>query len=634
MNPLARHASVHSKQRSRSIPRISKCAQSKRCIALLLTTIAFGPVSAPAFAQTSAPLSPAERARIQQEHEEREAEIRRLLEEQRAKSASVPRKPELAAPPSGGEGETFLIRSIVLVGDEAPPRVIRDILAQHEGLPMGATQMLAVVRDLTNAYVSLGYTTTTVSLGVQNVSEGVLTLEVRWGKVAGWRVNGRVIGRTALPPEDSASPEAEAQAPGDAQRMQIVPTSWKDAAIFAVLPDAVGKPLNMHDVDQAVESLNNGLQAARVQIVPSRASGFSWLDITLVESPRLGVSASLDDSGTAPPEDGKYRVGLDANFGSVMGAELWSAGIGRRIYRGDEREENASLSVSIPLGYWSAEVRHAYNRYNRPIVGEFGRYESDGWSHDSSFKLARVLHRDATRKLTAYARLGHKNSANFIGDTRLEVNSKTYTDLSLGASYLDTLGGGAFYADGSFGRGTRWFDTDSADAPNERGQYPALFRKAAGNLSWQRAFDAPTPDGMPDGTPPSRLDYSVRFGWQYSPQELLASNKFSIGDEYTVRGFKGNSSMGDSGVFLASTLQFPSLFGWPAQPFVGLDFGAVQDRPYDDLSPSSQRLAGAAFGVRTSWPTASLAFTVARPLRVMRPEDMRPVTYFSLNVRL
>src|SRR6185369_601709 len=90
MNPLARHASVHSKQRSRSISRSSKCAQSKRCIALLLTTIAFGPVSAPAFAQTSAPLSPAERARIQQEHEEREAEIRRLLEEQRAKSASVP----------------------------------------------------------------------------------------------------------------------------------------------------------------------------------------------------------------------------------------------------------------------------------------------------------------------------------------------------------------------------------------------------------------------------------------------------------------------------------------------------------------------------------------------------------------
>lgn len=50
------------------------------------------------------------------------------------------------------------------------------------------------------------------------------------------------------------------------------------------------------------------------------------------------------------------------------------------------------------------------------------------------------------------------------------------------------------------------------------------------------------------------MSYQFRLGAQYGFDSLYGENQFSIGDEYTVRGFKGGAGSGDRGFYISQTV--------------------------------------------------------------------------------
>jgi len=433
--------------------------------------------------------------------------------------------------------------------------------------------MLELVRELMNDYAREGFVTTTVVLVPQNLKQGTLVLGVQWGKVKGWRFDGH---------------EA---------------TGMSEHATLAMLPRVEGDLLNIRAVDQAVESLNNGRQQATVDIVPADETGYSWLDVRL--HPRLPVSANigLDNSGTSIKSgDGRLRTTVGATARG-FGADVWSMGATRRHYYDgyEASEDSRNLSVSMPLGFWDMELRHGDSRYQRIFRSGYGGYDSSGESVDQNLKIGRTLSRSKRGKTDMTLRIQRKDNENFINDARLEVNSKVYTDLVLGVSRVDQVFGGSFYADASWSRGTRWLGANDVTI-NAEGHTPALYYKYAGNVSWTRGF----------GT--RRMDYSLRGGWQYTPRKLLTANKLTVGDEYSVRGFKGDSVFGDKGAYLSNTLNVPIAAGFVG--FVGADVGVVQDNVPD---AKKTVVSSWAVGVSGSWRNASITLTHAAPIKSPYP---------------
>lgn len=265
-------------------------------------------------------------------------------------------------------------------------------------------------------------------------------------------------------------------------------------------------------------------------------------------------------------------------------------------YKADE--DSRSVAVNLPLGFFDVEFRYGDSKYERLQHSIFGSYATWGNSTDQSLKIGRTLSRSKEGKTDLFLRVLRKDNENFIEGTKLEVNSKVYTDLVLGASRVEQLWGGSFYVDAQWTRGTQWLGANDVTM-NAAGVTPALFYKYSGNLSWSRGFALGS----------RRIDLGLRSGWQWTSRNLLTANTLSIGDEYTVRGFKGNGAFGDVGGYLSTTVTVPIAGGWSA--FTGIDYGALENNLPD---ARLQEMSGWAVGLRGNWRNASVSLMHAEPL--------------------
>jgi hemolysin activation/secretion protein len=76
------------------------------------------------------------------------------------------------------------------------------------------------------------------------------------------------------------------------------------------------------------------------------------------------------------------------------------------------------------------------------------------------------------------------------------------------------------------------------------------------------------------------MTYELNSGFQYTPDVLVSDAKVIIGDEYTVRGFKDDNVMSDSGAWIANSLQLfdIGLAGiYQLTPYIGYDVGFTKD---------------------------------------------------------
>lgn len=338
-----------------------------------------------------APPNELDAVRNRLERQRLEENIQRQLDEE--KKRPVPETSQRQGTASEG-GAAFLITKIIVIGDPEASAARDKVLARYENTRMGAGEMLALVRDLTNYYGQMGYVTTTVTLNRQNIKSGLLQVQVNWGQVQGWRIDG---------------------APA---------RTWRQRLLLATLPKTTGRKLNIRDIDQSVEILNGGLGAATIDIVPAETLSYSYLNIAQRRSKPWGFSVGLDNSGTGDHDAGRYRVNAELMFKGA-GSDFWGVSYGQRYFReGPDQEKNWSAYGTVPLGYWDFELRHTRSEYKRLIGGNFGRYLSSGRSEDNSLKVERVFGREQTGKYTFFARLAQRSNENFIDGYRLDVNSR------------------------------------------------------------------------------------------------------------------------------------------------------------------------------------------------------------------
>lgn len=504
---------------------------------------------------------------------------------------------------TGASSWKFKIEKITVLDDDrfedSPQR--QAILDRYQGTEMGKPEIFALIKELTNFYISRGYATTLVSVEPGNIKQGELTLRALWGKINAFTVNG--------------------EAPGFRQRTRL----------FTAYPFAQGKVLNMEDIDQAVENLMRVGGNDNIQVVPSIINSSS--DLNLLEQPAfpVSVSAGLNNSGTKA--DGWQQYYGSATIKNAAGLnDIFNAYYSWNNLKNEQDDQDSlSLSYSLPLGYWGFDFSWYKSSYDKTIGGYYGGYDSDGHSERTALRVSRMLTRNASGKTSIWAKVEKRDNYNAIVGQQIDVSSKSYTSVATGLTYVGSVLGGWFYGDIGVTAGTPWFGSAWNNDKDLAG-FDVDYIKYNGMASWTRPLFQ---FGRLGG------NYEMNMGFQYTPDVLVSDYKTTLGDEYTVRGYKDNYLSVDSAAWIANTLNLPfsvNLAGiYQVTPYLGYDFGfAKSNCPEGVNTCDSQFMMGAAVGVKATGRFFSSSITAGWPVK--KPESLddnavdSTVVYYKLDV--
>lgn len=491
------------------------------------------------------------------------------------------------------DGKKYLFKKITLEGSNLYEKETKALIKKYENTEMSKQDIYELLTKLSNIYLAQGYSTTLVTIKSGNVNTGELVYQVKEGKV-------RDI------------------------KMLEKKTNLRDKMrIFGAFPIKKGDLLRTQDMDQGIENMNIGGYNNVTEITPTEEYGYS--DILIEENYRpTGFSIGMDDSGYK--DKGRNKVNINLSQDNILGLnDRFTANYIERLTKNRklDKESNYDLGYSIPLGYW--KIAYNYNlgdNYNTTI-SDLGSYKSESKSKKHKLKISRVLSRGQFQKTTLHLGVVHKDNFNTLNGLTLDVSTKKYSNTTIAIDHSNRFLGGTIFGMLEYERGVPWFGAEKDPSPLKEGDYKIEYDKVNFNLDWMRIF----------GIKEHNFQYRMGIGGTYSDDRLMSANQFTMGDEFTVRGFKESSVAGNKGVYMNNTItylgtqnmnKFLAMF----KPFIGLDGGVSRDR---DL-PTSDKIAGMALGVKFNMGYLNASFTYGIPLVWAdgMPHEDNPI-YFNMS---
>ncbi|MEJ2895324.1 ShlB/FhaC/HecB family hemolysin secretion/activation protein [Bordetella avium] len=545
------------------------------------------------------PLTPGQRdLNIQQNRMERELQqqrIDRALNQQPGTDLRLPAPPQ--APHLKEEGHTVSLSGVDLdFGPVAPLFDVDTLVKSYLNRPLNNRGVFEVVRSLSAKLYEQGYVTSNIALDNPAVVDGRLKLRVNWGRIKGWRINGKPL------------------------------EGWRESAMVGwAMPNWRNAILNIRDMDQAIENLNNGFKQVTVTVAPAEDYGYSYLDLTVVRNDWLRFSLGRDNSGQDSSGLGRDKYNLSVSAGDLLGINDTLTMLTSQRHYSDAAnygEKSYDMAWRVPLGYTRFDVQAGFSNYKSLLKGPGYSYPSTGNSRKLSVRLTRTLYRDATSQFSVYGVLKTQQNKNYLANTLLAVNSKHYSDGTLGIQWSKQQGRYALFADLSWNRGLG-INNGQYAAFN---QYEAIgnVSRVNGTASWQANF-----------APADRIiSVQSQFGFQQSRQMLLNSYQLTLGDEYTVRGFNRSTlQSGDKGMYLTNTVSMPFTQPWwggvRLAPFLGLDGGLLKQ---NSPGARSVRMASWATGLRINTSHWSMSATYSKALVTQAGLSKKPVWYINTSI--
>lgn len=459
---------------------------------------------------------------------------------------------ELSLPP---EEPCFKIERLRLQG--SIPDVFswaQDYLNQYAGRCIGREGINLIVKRLSSRIIAQGYITTRVGIPEQNLTGGELTLVLVPGVIRAIRF-------------------ADAKQTG----------SWKTA--FPIRP---GDLLNLRDIEQGLEQMKRiPSQDVDINIVPGEAPGESDIVLTLKQGKPWKLTASLDDSGATAT--GRQQGAVNFSYDNLFGLnDLFNIGInsdaeGNGSLRGTRGN---SLFYSIPWGNWMLAFSGSAYHFHQTIKGLNQNFISSGDTQTGEVKLQRLIHRDQTGKTSLQFRIAKRYSKSYIEDSEIEAQRRNVTAAEIGLVHRQYIGPAQIDLSIAQREGVSWFG-GQADAAGRDPDSPTFrYRMQTLDVAAMLPFKL--------GSQPLR--WLGAFRGQTTSTPMYASEFFSIGNRWTVRGFDGDQTLAaERGWYLRNEIELPLADSGQAL-YLGIDHGEVGGSSARFLPGS--RLTGSVIGLR------------------------------------
>jgi len=502
---------------------------------------------------------------------------RQFLDEQRRRLMPPPQAPPTPAPPlleedvwlPEGETPCFTIQKITLEGDASRKfqfalKAAGKVFATGQpdspiGKCLGTRGVNLVLKRIQNEIIRQGYITTKVLASPQGLKDGVLKLLVVPGRIHAIRFT-----------EDS--------------HPRIV--TWN------TMSAQPGDILNLREIEQGLENLKRPPTAdADFQIVPAGADakpGESDVVIRYAQKFPMRLDVSLENSGGKAT--GRYLNTISGSYDNLLGlSDLFYVSGTYTPVDGDPspgRTHSFAVGYSVPFRRFLLSFHADYYEYLQTQRSEEQSIKYSGTAESFELRLSYMLYRDANRKLEIFGAVGTKEIHNFLDDTEIMVQRRRTSTLTVGANHREYFSNkGYLDITAQVAQGEKWFGAIPApeEASGEGVSRPTIY---SGTVELEYPFKL--------GALP--LHYHGKLNGQYSDQPLAATDRFSIGGRYTVRGFTGDSTLlAEKGFVWRNELGVP-LWQSGQELYVACDYGAV-----DGPSVHTQlghTLSGAALGLR------------------------------------
>ncbi|MCL4580780.1 hemolysin activation protein [Fusobacterium nucleatum YWH7199] len=382
------------------------------------------------------------------------------------------------------------------------------------------------------------------------------------------------------------------------------------------LPFSENDVLDMKVVDQLVENLKTGLSESKVGIVPSNRENYYDVIIQTERKKSLIGGIALDNNNYKDygRENLYFNLGRDDILSS---GDFLSFYLKERLtkHRKDNKERLYTISYSIPVKNW--KINYTFSREEVKNKIQLRNYKTNNIENIHNLEHSKLLYRNMSTKLDIFFGFRLKDTKNYFNDIKLDVSSKRHNRIVLGTKLLHYVENGVLYVEPNIEKGVALLGGEG-NKNNSKTEFPFDKEFVKYNLSiyFSKNF-YPTNYGY--------FNYATNIYGSYSSDHLLDANKFEMGGEDSIRGFKENTIKGDTGFYISNTLTFEKgLFS----PFIGLDFGLSRDYYRDE----SDKLLGAAGGVKIvkNDVTASLTFSKALKYAKDMPKENYPI-YFKVS---
>jgi len=426
-----------------------------------------------------------------------------------------PQLPKMQIPAQDDPKAKFRVDRIEVVGSTVfKPEDFKAVTSSYVGRELTFAELLQVKDAVTKLYTDKGYVTTGALITPQTVESGVIKIQV----VEGSLQEIKIVGNRRLNSEYIRS------------RIKL---------------DA-GKPLNVPHLMEKLQllRLDPRIQNLSAELQTGARPGTNTLQVAVKEADTFKLTAILDNGRS--PSVGSFRRGIDLQETNLLGlGDTLSVG-----YANTDGSNAINTSYTLPINAHNGAVSFSYNQgWNHVIEKPFSVLDIQSNSKSYEFGYRQPLIQKPTQELAVGLSFSREESQTELGLDRIggfplspgaDANGKTkISALRFTQEYTQRSNKQVFAARSQFSVGVDWFGANvNENAPDSR------FFSWRGQAQWVRQLK---PDTL----------FVVKGDLQVANDSLVPLEQFGLGGQLSVRGYRQDALLTDSGLLLSSELRLP-----------------------------------------------------------------------------
>jgi hemolysin activation/secretion protein len=371
----------------------------------------------------------------------------------------------------------------------------------------------------------------------------------------------------------------------------------RDAYVRRRIELATRTPLNVRQLEDALRRLQLDplLQSVQAELTTGTSQEQSVLKLNLKEAPRWIVSLGVDNGDS--PSVGSIRGTATLGSKNLLGfGDRFTASYGRT-----QGIREYTLNYTVPFNPRNGTFSVTYNHNKSEIVEQpFAANDINSEAETLTIGVRQPILQTATQEVALGVTLDLRRSQTFLfGDQPFsfsegpEEGRSRVSVLRLSQEWVSRSPNRVLAARSQFSIGLNAFNATINDSGTD-----GRFFSWVGQLQWVQAL--------------GDVLAIARVSGQVTRDSLLPIEQFSIGGSDTVRGYRQNERVGDTGIVGSLELRVPVLrkpdgIGTiELSPF--FDVGRVWDNNGIALSPSTLMSVGVGLRWQSRWFDAQLSW--------------------------
>ncbi len=460
--------------------------------------------------------------------------------------------------------QLFEVKEFIIEGNTAfSDQEIQDLLKKFINQSVSFADLLQVETIITEKYKEAGYVNSGALIPGQNVKNGVITVQVIEGTIEGLRVTVKE-GRLS------------------------------EKYISSRLKRGTKTPFNLNELQEALQllQLNPLIENLNAELSVGTKRNRWLLDIEVTQANAFNPVIFANNT-RRPPSVGTFQRGIEINHDNLVGL----ADRLNFIYKNTDGSNDYNVNYNFPFNASDSSFRIRFRRINSDIIEPpFDDLDLESLTNEFKFGVRQPIILTATANSTQEFALGlefsrQTNATELLGEEfplspgandegKTRINSLQFFQDWTRRTRRDVLA-----VRSQFNFGLDIFDaTVSSDEPD------AEFFSWRGQFQWLKLLN-----------PDSNINFLVRSDIQVSNSELVPLEQFSLGGGESVRGYRQDVLLGDSGLLISAELRVPFVRWNNGQSSVAVipfaDFGTVwgeQELPNQE----KETIASLGFGVQ------------------------------------